>query len=148
MRSSILSIQWNDPITYSNLQVSTTIQRIHLVHHCKNRYNREGNRRDRQLIEFNPEIEKTLTKNRNRAKAQKALHRERQEANSEEGVSEEEILEDISAEEVQTNMADNVNNQRRTLEDFSIPTTASCGSSIVRHSRGCLGVTRPGNPTR
>ncbi|MED6126150.1 hypothetical protein PIB30_075568 [Stylosanthes scabra] len=96
----------------------------------------EGNHRDRQLIEFDPEIEKILTKNRNSVKAQKALHREEQEANSEESVSEEfseeEIIKEIFAEEVQNNMADNANNQRRTLGDFSIPTTASCGSSIVR----------------
>ncbi|MED6165684.1 hypothetical protein PIB30_102003, partial [Stylosanthes scabra] len=74
-----------------------------------------GNRRDSPLIEFGTEIEKTLTKNRNRVKAQKALQRKRQEADSEEGISEEfseeENLEKISAEEIQTNMADNVNNQ-------------------------------------
>ncbi|MED6225359.1 hypothetical protein PIB30_092918 [Stylosanthes scabra] len=100
------------------------------------RTNSSGNCRDRQLIEFDPEIGKTLTKNRNRVKAQKALHREEHEANSEESVSEEfseeEIAEEISIEEDQNNMADNTNNQLRTLGDFSIPTTVSCGSSIVR----------------
>ncbi|MED6153422.1 hypothetical protein PIB30_101881, partial [Stylosanthes scabra] len=32
-----------------------------------------GNRRDKPIIEYDPEIEKTLTKNRNRVKAQRAL---------------------------------------------------------------------------
>ncbi|MED6177864.1 hypothetical protein PIB30_102057 [Stylosanthes scabra] len=44
-----------------------------------------SNRRDRPIIEFDPEIEKTLTRNRNKVKAQRALFRERQEANSDEG---------------------------------------------------------------
>ncbi|MED6140283.1 hypothetical protein PIB30_091658 [Stylosanthes scabra] len=96
-----------------------------------------GNRRDRQFFEYNPKIERTLTKNRNRVKAQKALQREEQEASFEEsvseGFSEEEIVEEISEEELQDNMVDDANNnQRRTLADFTTPTTVSCGSSIVR----------------
>ncbi|MED6178107.1 hypothetical protein PIB30_104505 [Stylosanthes scabra] len=94
-----------------------------------------GNRRDRQLVEFDPEIEKTLTKNQNKVKAHKALQREPSEGNlsefSEE-FSEEEFEEEICIEEIQDNMADNANNQRRTLADFTTLTTASCGSSIVR----------------
>ncbi|MED6225966.1 hypothetical protein PIB30_098689, partial [Stylosanthes scabra] len=94
-----------------------------------------GNRRDKPIIEFNPEIEKTLKKNRSRVKAQRALLFEQQEANSEEGASEkfseEEIVEENSEKEIQDNMADNANNQRRTLGDYTNPTIASCGSSIV-----------------
>ncbi|MED6164019.1 hypothetical protein PIB30_085568 [Stylosanthes scabra] len=70
-----------------------------------------------------------------RVKAQRALFRERQEANSDEGASEkfseEEIVEENSEEEIQDNMADDANNQRRTLVDYTNPTTVSCGSSIV-----------------
>ncbi|MED6213498.1 hypothetical protein PIB30_093998, partial [Stylosanthes scabra] len=94
-----------------------------------------GNRRDKPTIEFDPEIEKTLKKNRSRVKAQRALQFEQEEANSEEGASEksseEEIVEENFEEEIQDNMADNANNQRRTLMDYTNPTTASCGSSIV-----------------
>ncbi|MED6208002.1 hypothetical protein PIB30_040930 [Stylosanthes scabra] len=68
-------------------------------------------------------------------KAQRALQFDQEEANSEEGASEkspeEEIVEENSKEEIQDNMADNANNQRRTLADYTNPTTASCGSSIV-----------------
>ncbi|MED6140265.1 hypothetical protein PIB30_091510 [Stylosanthes scabra] len=67
-----------------------------------------GNRRDK------PTIEKTLKKNRNRVKAQRALQFEQQEANSDEGASEkfseEETVEENSEEEIQDNMADNANN--------------------------------------
>ncbi|MED6115011.1 hypothetical protein PIB30_086070 [Stylosanthes scabra] len=69
-----------------------------------------GNRRDKPTIEFDPEIEKTLKKNRSRVKAQRALQFEQEDANSEE---------------------DNANNQRRTLAGYTNPTIASCGSSIV-----------------
>ncbi|MED6187696.1 hypothetical protein PIB30_078880 [Stylosanthes scabra] len=48
----------------------------------------QGNRRDKPIIEYDPEIEKTLTKNRTRVKAQRALQFEQQEANSDEGASE------------------------------------------------------------
>ncbi|MED6200778.1 hypothetical protein PIB30_088596 [Stylosanthes scabra] len=48
----------------------------------------QGNLRDKPIIEFDPEIEKTLKKNRSRVKAQRALQFNQQEANSEEGASE------------------------------------------------------------
>ncbi|MED6115921.1 hypothetical protein PIB30_095307, partial [Stylosanthes scabra] len=74
-----------------------------------------GNCGDKPIIEFDPEIEKTLKKNRSRVKAQRALKFDQQEANSEEGASEkfseEEIVEENSEEEIQDNMADNANNQ-------------------------------------
>ncbi|MED6224488.1 hypothetical protein PIB30_084545, partial [Stylosanthes scabra] len=95
----------------------------------------QGNRRNKPTIEYDPEIEKTLTRNRNRVKARRTLFREEQEANSDEGASEkfseEEIVVENSEEEIQDNMADNDNNQRRTLADYTNPTTAICGSSIV-----------------
>ncbi|MED6128185.1 hypothetical protein PIB30_095156, partial [Stylosanthes scabra] len=73
-----------------------------------------GNRRDKPIIKFDPEIEKTLKKNRSRVKAQRALQFDQEEANSEEGASEkfseEEIVEENSEEEIQDNMADNANN--------------------------------------
>ncbi|MED6165414.1 hypothetical protein PIB30_099311, partial [Stylosanthes scabra] len=94
-----------------------------------------GNRRDKPTIEFDPEIEKTLKKNRSRVKAQRALQFDQEEVNSEEGASEksfeEELVEENTKEEIQDNMADNANNQRRTLADYTNPTTTSCGSSIV-----------------
>ncbi|MED6166775.1 hypothetical protein PIB30_112759, partial [Stylosanthes scabra] len=94
-----------------------------------------GNRRDKPIIEFDPKIEKTLKKNRSRVEAQRALQFDQEEANFEEGASEkfseEEIVEENSEEEIQDNMADNANNQRRTLADYTNLTTASCGSSII-----------------
>ncbi|MED6116252.1 hypothetical protein PIB30_098329, partial [Stylosanthes scabra] len=78
---------------------------------------------------------KTLKKNQSRVKAQRSLQFEQEEANSEEGASEksfkEEIVEENTEEEIQNNMADNANNQRRTLADYTNPSAASCGSSIV-----------------
>ncbi|MED6203132.1 hypothetical protein PIB30_112641, partial [Stylosanthes scabra] len=47
-----------------------------------------GNRRDKPTIEFDPESEKTLKKNRSRVKDQRALQFDQEEANSEEGASE------------------------------------------------------------
>ncbi|MED6152338.1 hypothetical protein PIB30_090941 [Stylosanthes scabra] len=95
----------------------------------------QGNRRDKPVIEYDPEIEKTLTKNRNRVKAQRTLLFKQQEANSDEGASEnfseEEIVEENSEDEIQDNMAKNANNQRRTLADYTNPTTTSCGNSII-----------------
>ncbi|MED6225599.1 hypothetical protein PIB30_095183, partial [Stylosanthes scabra] len=85
-----------------------------------------GNNRDMQFFEFDHEIERTLTKNRNMVKFQKSLQRERQEEVSQE-FSEEEIHKEIFEEKIQDNMADESNNQRRTLGDFIIPTTVSCG---------------------
>ncbi|MED6213037.1 hypothetical protein PIB30_089366 [Stylosanthes scabra] len=94
----------------------------------------QGNRRYKSIIEFDPEIEKTLKKNRSRVKAQRALQFEQEEANSDEGASEkfseEKIVEENSEEEIQDNMADNANNQRRTLANYTNPTTASYGSNF------------------
>ncbi|MED6202500.1 hypothetical protein PIB30_106255, partial [Stylosanthes scabra] len=83
-----------------------------------------GSRRDKPIIEFDPEIEKTLKKNRSRVKAQRTLQFEQEEVNSEEGASENSFEEECI-------MADNANNQRGTLADYTNPTTTSCGSSIV-----------------
>ncbi|MED6164622.1 hypothetical protein PIB30_091965, partial [Stylosanthes scabra] len=94
----------------------------------------QGSRRDKLTIEFDPEIEKTLKKNRNMIKAQRTLQFDQEEVNSKEGApkkSEEELVEENIEEEIQDNMADNANNQRRTLADYTNPTTTSCGSSIV-----------------
>ncbi|MED6138327.1 hypothetical protein PIB30_073320 [Stylosanthes scabra] len=71
----------------------------------------QGNRRHKPTIEFDPEIEKTLKKNRSRVKAQRALQFDQEEANSEKSF-EEELVEENSEEEIQDNMADNANNQR------------------------------------
>ncbi|MED6129288.1 hypothetical protein PIB30_106419, partial [Stylosanthes scabra] len=90
-----------------------------------------GSRRDKSIIEFDPEIEKTLKKNRSRVKAQRILQFEQEEVNSEEGTSENSFKEECIEEEIQDNMADNANNQRRTLADYTNPITTSCGSSIV-----------------
>ncbi|MED6164417.1 hypothetical protein PIB30_089817, partial [Stylosanthes scabra] len=94
-----------------------------------------GSRRDKPTIEFDPEIEKTLKNNRSRVKAQRVLQFDQEEVNSNEGASEksfeEELVEENIEEEIQDNMADNANNQRRTLADYTNPTTTSCGSSIV-----------------
>ncbi|MED6140879.1 hypothetical protein PIB30_097717, partial [Stylosanthes scabra] len=91
-----------------------------------------GNRRDRQFFEFDPEIERTLTKHRNRVKFQRALQGKPSEGTFYEDFSEEEV-EEVFQEEIRDNMGNNANNtQRRTLADFTTPTTVSCGSSIVR----------------
>ncbi|MED6188225.1 hypothetical protein PIB30_084043 [Stylosanthes scabra] len=57
----------------------------------------QGNRRDKPTIEFDPEIEKTLKKNRSRVKAQRALQFDQEEANSEEGGSEKPFEEEDKA---------------------------------------------------
>ncbi|MED6166331.1 hypothetical protein PIB30_108236, partial [Stylosanthes scabra] len=85
-----------------------------------------GSRRDKPIIEFDLEIERTLKKNRNRVRTQRSLQFDREEASSEEVVSEKSF-----EEEIQDNMADHTNNQRRTIADYQNPTTTSCGSSIV-----------------
>ncbi|MED6215194.1 hypothetical protein PIB30_111001, partial [Stylosanthes scabra] len=85
-----------------------------------------GSRRDKLIIEFDPEIEKTLKKNRSRVKAQRNLQLEQEEVNSEEGISENSFEEECIEEEIQDNMADNANNQRRTLADYTNPTTNGC----------------------
>ncbi|MED6125047.1 hypothetical protein PIB30_064774, partial [Stylosanthes scabra] len=74
-----------------------------------------GNK-DKQILEFDPEIEQTLRKLRKQAKLQKQTHE----------ISSEEVFEEVSV-----NMAQE-GDQRKTLGDFIIPNTASCGSSIVR----------------
>ncbi|MED6135361.1 hypothetical protein PIB30_045755 [Stylosanthes scabra] len=74
-----------------------------------------GNK-DKQILEFDPEIEKTLRKLRKQTKLQKQTH---------------EISSEEAFEEVWDTMAEE-GNQRRTLGDFTVPTTASCGCSIVR----------------
>ncbi|MED6220827.1 hypothetical protein PIB30_048591 [Stylosanthes scabra] len=95
----------------------------------------KGNHRHKPTIEYDPKVEKTMKKNRSRVKAQRALQFEEQTANSDEGASEkfseEEIVEENSEEEIQDNMADNANNQRRTLADYTNPTNSGCGSSII-----------------
>ncbi|MED6109577.1 hypothetical protein PIB30_034984 [Stylosanthes scabra] len=105
------------------------------VSYCTKDCQFQGNRRDKQFFEFDLEIERTLTKHKNRVKFQKALQGEGQEEVSEksfsEEFSEEKVEEEIFEEEIKNNMADNANNQR-TLVDFITPATTSCGSSIVR----------------
>ncbi|MED6128608.1 hypothetical protein PIB30_099541, partial [Stylosanthes scabra] len=73
-----------------------------------------GNR-DKQTLNFDLEIEQTLHKLRKQSKLQKQTHE----------ISFEEVVE-----EVLDNMAKG-GNHRRTFADFTTPTTASCGSSIV-----------------
>ncbi|MED6162602.1 hypothetical protein PIB30_072067, partial [Stylosanthes scabra] len=74
-----------------------------------------GNK-DKQILEFDPEIEQTLRKLRKQAKLQKQPH---------------EISSEEAFEEVSVNVAEE-GHQRKTLGEFTVPTTASCGSSIVR----------------
>ncbi|MED6116213.1 hypothetical protein PIB30_098020, partial [Stylosanthes scabra] len=71
-----------------------------------------GNK-DKQILNFDPEIERTLRKLR---KQSKQTHE----------ISSEEVFE-----EVFDNMAAE-GSQEKTLGEYSIPTTVSCGSSIVR----------------
>ncbi|MED6212972.1 hypothetical protein PIB30_088719 [Stylosanthes scabra] len=68
---------------------------------------------DKQILKFDPEIERTLRKLR---KQSKQTHE----------ISSEEVFE-----EVFDNMAAE-GTQVKTLGEYSVPTTASCGSSIVR----------------
>ncbi|MED6153985.1 hypothetical protein PIB30_107573, partial [Stylosanthes scabra] len=63
---------------------------------------------DKQQFFFDPKIERTLRKLKKQTKASRQLNFEEVEEN---------------------NMAAN---PRRTLGDYTIPSTASCGSSIVR----------------
>ncbi|MED6152112.1 hypothetical protein PIB30_088862, partial [Stylosanthes scabra] len=81
-----------------------------------------GNK-DKQTLSFDPEIEKTLCKLRKQAKLQEHSHK----IPFEEAFEEEEF-EDRTGD----NMAANENNRGRKLADFSIPSAASCGSSVVR----------------
>ncbi|MED6163870.1 hypothetical protein PIB30_084200, partial [Stylosanthes scabra] len=90
-----------------------------------------GNRRNMQLVNFDPEIEKTLTRNRNRVKFQRALQGNPSVGNSSEDFTE--VFSDSEEEVIQDNMADEEhNNQWRTLRDYITPTTVSCSSSVVR----------------
>ncbi|MED6128364.1 hypothetical protein PIB30_096980, partial [Stylosanthes scabra] len=71
----------------------------------------QGNR-DKQAIEFDPEIERTLRKLKKKAKQH--------------------VVNQVIEEVEQNNMAAvDGNEQRRTLGDYTIPSIASCGSSIV-----------------
>ncbi|MED6164131.1 hypothetical protein PIB30_086758, partial [Stylosanthes scabra] len=69
--------------------------------------------RDKSAIQFDPEIERTLRKLKKQAK-QKATNQ---------------VFEEVA----RNNMdAEDRNAQRRTLGEYAIHSTASCGSSIVR----------------
>ncbi|MED6154563.1 hypothetical protein PIB30_113745, partial [Stylosanthes scabra] len=90
-----------------------------------------GNRRNKQLANFDPEIEKTLTRNRNRVKFQRALQGNPFVGNSSEDFTE--AFSDSGDEVIQDNMADGEHNdQRRTLRDYITPSTVSCSSSVVK----------------
>ncbi|MED6212296.1 hypothetical protein PIB30_081958 [Stylosanthes scabra] len=81
-------------------------------------------RLDKQTLSFDPEIEKTFRKLRKQAKLQEHSH----EIPFEEALEEEEFEDKTS-----NNMAGNQDNNRGwKLADFSIPSAASCGSSVVR----------------
>ncbi|MED6188696.1 hypothetical protein PIB30_088305 [Stylosanthes scabra] len=69
-----------------------------------------GNRRDKQFFEFDPKIERTLTKHRNRVKFQRALQGQPSKGTFSEEFSEEEIVEEVFQEEIRDNMDDNTNN--------------------------------------
>ncbi|MED6223150.1 hypothetical protein PIB30_071225 [Stylosanthes scabra] len=71
-----------------------------------NQINIIGNK-DKQILEFDPEIKQTLRKLRKQAKHQKQTHE----------ISSKEVFE-----EVLVNMAEE-GDQRKTLEDFTVPTT-------------------------
>ncbi|MED6179186.1 hypothetical protein PIB30_114800, partial [Stylosanthes scabra] len=91
----------------------------------------QGNRRDKQIVEIDPEIERTLRKTRQRVKEiKRALQGNPSSGDSSEDFSDH--REEIFAEEIKDKMADEDHNQRRTLRDFITPTTVSCGSSVVR----------------
>ncbi|MED6178598.1 hypothetical protein PIB30_109155, partial [Stylosanthes scabra] len=80
-----------------------------------------GNK-DKQTLSFDPEIEKTLRKLRKQAKFQEHSHE----------IPFEEALEEEFEDKTGDNMAGNEDNNRgRKLADFSIPSAASCGSSVV-----------------
>ncbi|MED6167042.1 hypothetical protein PIB30_115307, partial [Stylosanthes scabra] len=82
----------------------------------------QGNRRNKQLVTFDPEIERTLTRNRNRVKFQRALQGNPSVGNSSKDFTE--VFSDRGEEVIQDNMADEEhNNQRRTLRDYITPTT-------------------------
>ncbi|MED6166891.1 hypothetical protein PIB30_113772, partial [Stylosanthes scabra] len=82
-------------------------------------------RRNRQPTPLDPEIERTIRKLKKQTKI--LQHSTSQASNtSQDSTSEEsEVVEDNI-------MAADGNNQRRTLGEYTIPSTASCGSSIVK----------------
>ncbi|MED6171619.1 hypothetical protein PIB30_042292, partial [Stylosanthes scabra] len=91
----------------------------------------QGNHRNKQLVNFDPEIERTLTRNRNMVRFQRALQGSPSVGNSSENFTE--LFSDSGEEVIQDNMADREHNdQRRTLRDYITPTTVSCSSSVVR----------------
>ncbi|MED6127893.1 hypothetical protein PIB30_092433 [Stylosanthes scabra] len=67
----------------------------------------QGSRRDKPIIEFDPEIEKTLKKNRSRVKAQRTLQFDQEELNSEEGASEKSFEEELVEENIEEEIQDN-----------------------------------------
>ncbi|MED6166745.1 hypothetical protein PIB30_112452, partial [Stylosanthes scabra] len=71
----------------------------------------QGNR-NKEVIDFDPEVERTLRKIRKKAKQKTQDH----------------FVEEV----VQNTMAAEANNPTKTLMDYTIPSTASCGSSIMR----------------
>ncbi|MED6176002.1 hypothetical protein PIB30_083752 [Stylosanthes scabra] len=73
-----------------------------------NQINNIGNK-DKQILEFDPDIEHTLHKLRKQAKLQKQIH---------------EISSEEAFEEVWDNMAEE-GNQQRTLGDFTVPTSTN-----------------------
>ncbi|MED6187686.1 hypothetical protein PIB30_078789 [Stylosanthes scabra] len=77
----------------------------------------------KQTLSFDPEIEKTLHKLRKQAKFQEHSHE----------IPFEETFEEEFEDKTGDSMASNEDNNRgRKLADFSIPSAASCGSSVVR----------------
>ncbi|MED6129302.1 hypothetical protein PIB30_106539, partial [Stylosanthes scabra] len=71
----------------------------------------EGNR-NKQVIDFDPEVERTLRKIRKKAKQK----------------TQDQPIEVVA----QNTMAAEANNPTKTVTDYTIPSTASCGSSIVQ----------------
>ncbi|MED6166636.1 hypothetical protein PIB30_111248, partial [Stylosanthes scabra] len=76
-------------------------------------------RRNKPLIQLDPEIERTIRKLRKQTQIL-------QHSTAQQPENSEDINNNI------TMAAENTNDARRTLGDYTIPSTASCGSSIVR----------------
>ncbi|MED6123720.1 hypothetical protein PIB30_051981 [Stylosanthes scabra] len=103
--SSSSQVDPNEPIPLRTAPPSPVF--IHLILHL---ISHKGNQDEQQFL-FDPEIERTVRKLKKQSKASRQLN----------------------FEEVEENMAaENNNAQRRTLGDYTIPSTTSCGSSIVR----------------
>ncbi|MED6212276.1 hypothetical protein PIB30_081747 [Stylosanthes scabra] len=77
----------------------------------------QGNRRDKLIIEYDPEIEKTLKKNQNRVKAQRALQFEQQEANSDMSDAVNALMTQLST----------INKKLEKLEASAVGTQVVCG---------------------